>query len=254
MITIEPVSIIIFTLAAIIASLSFVVYLGSKERYSQVFSVFLFLCAMWISFRGVYHTLPEGYDHIATLFNDLSFSSGVIICSFFLYFTLLFPENKKPHPSVLPLLFLLNISLLPTYFVPELFLGPSYYVGGIQQYQWINGPLLFLYDIGFALPWVIGFAVLYKKSKQYEGDMRRQLRFMFWTIFLLIVPIEIGSLMLPRIFDWFGIEWFSSFTTVGWITLFSYTIIKHNQMNVKTVYTELLIIACAILLFFSIFI
>ena len=179
---------------------------------------------------------------------------GFIIASVFVYFALVFPENKKPRNSVVLLLTALNILLLPVYFCKDLFLGEVVYVGGIEGWEWGQGPLLPIYDLFFVGLWVVGLTILFRKSKKYIGAEGHKLRFMFWTVFIGILPIEITSLLLPRIFDNFNFDWTSSISMIGWTSFIAYTIIKHNQMNVKTVFTELLIFMAIIILFLNIFI
>ena len=228
MFTTEPVSILIFIVAAILFSVSLVIFLGSKEYSSRAFSLFSGLVALWITFRGIYHTIPPQYADMATLMIDLSFATGVVLASVFLYFCLVFPENKRPRNSVVFLLIAINILLLPVYFYKDLFLGESVYIGGIQQWKWEQGPLLPIYDLFFAGLWIAGLATLFYKFKKYTGVIKKRLGFMFWVMLIGITPVEITSLLLPRFFNYFQADWISSITLLVWVSLLSYTIIKHN--------------------------
>lgn len=250
----EPLSIGISLSVLLHFTLAMVIFLGSKTRSAKTISLMAFLTGVWIAYRGVYHAMPQGNEWIVTLMNDLSFSTGIVISSLFVYFVLVFPEEKKPPKKVIALLVLANIILIPVYYYKDLFLGHVEWIGGISKWKWQQGPYLLYYDFVWYTEWLVGFGILYWKSLKYEGEMHKQLRRMFWVMIVAVMPVEITSLYLPRFHDYFVLEWTSSLTMMIWTFFLGYVIVKHNQMNIRTVTTELMVIAAIGLLFLNIFI
>lgn len=235
-------------------SLAFIIYAGAKNLSVRIFGIATFFSGLWVAWRGVFHFLPQEAARLATIMNDFSFATGVIIACLWVYFTLVFPENTPPKKWVVPFLFFINLLLLPIYLFKDLFLGNATWVGGINHWIWEQGPFLFVYDIFITPLWLAGFIILWLKARRYEGKQRKELRVMFTALAIALAPVQIASIILPRIFNNFSIEWTSSLTMIGWSMFLGYHILKHNQMNVKTVAAELLIIAATGLLFLNIFI
>ncbi|MCK5026904.1 MAG: hypothetical protein KAS07_00645 [Candidatus Pacebacteria bacterium] len=235
-------------------SLAMVIYLGGKTYSSKVFAMLTFIVGLWVIWRGIFHSIPPGNEIWATIANDLSFITGIAIASLWAYFCLVFPEEQKPPRWASASLIFANIVLIPVYFYKDLFLGYGEWIGGIGKWSWTQGPYLPCYDIVFIGLWLVGFIALLVKARRYTGEKRKSIILMFWAVFIGIIPVEITSLVLPRIYNYFELDWTSPLIMIMWSTFMGYTIIKYNQMNTKTVITEFLVLAAVGLLFLSIFI
>lgn len=244
---------LIFLSAALHLSLAIVLFLGGKEPSSRSFSVVTGLSFLWVLFRGLFHNLQQEALTLATLLNYLSFSTGIAIASVWVYFCLVFPENKKVHPAVPFWLVFTNIALVPVYLFGDLFLGPARWIEGIGHMGWEQGMFLPVYDIVFIGLWTIGFWILYTKIRHSEGIRQKQLRLVFFATLTGIAPVEFTSLILPRFFNYFGLEWLSPIIMIFWILFMGYTVIRYNQMNIRLVYTEFLVLTAVTVLFLGIF-
>jgi hypothetical protein len=75
---------------------------------------------------------------------------------------------------------------------------------------------------------------------------------MFLVLVIGSVPGIITSIALPSI-GIFTYDWGGFISAFGWIGIMSYSVIKQNQMNVKTVYSELLVVGMILLMFIGFF-
>jgi len=253
----------IFVVALTILNLSLVITLGSKDYSTRTFAFSIFFVAVWVFIRGLFYSVDSTADPlymfyndfppyaIATILNKLSFFIGGIVASGFLIFALSFPDNKR-RPGLTIFLILLFFAHSFIYLYDDLFLGLAYHIGGIENWAWQQGPLLWLYDIYFFAPWLVGLYSIAHKASNTFGQTKVQLTYMFWTMYIGLAPVAIFSMILPR-FGTFQFEWISTPLMLVWPSIVAFSIMKHKQMNVRAVYAELLIFACILLLFISIF-
>lgn len=264
MFEISSYSILIFAVALSILNLSLVILLGSKDYSTRTFAFSIFFVALWVFVRGLFHSVDPTaeplymfYNNfppniIATLLNKLSFFIGGIVASGFLLFALSFPNNNR-YPGLVVFLIVLFFTHSLMYLNDNLFLGLAYYIGGIEGWAWQQGNLLWMYDIYFFTPWLIGLYTMTQKASSATGQIKTRINYMFWTMYLGVAPITIFTMILPR-YNIFTYDWLSSPFMLIWPTIVAYSIMKHNQMNVRAVYAELLVFFGVLLLFISIFI
>jgi hypothetical protein len=192
-------------------------------------------------------------ERLATLINHFSFALGGAIAQSFLVFALTFPDKKK-IPGLVPVLAILFVLATYLLYTNPYVIGDAYYIGGMQGWAWQQGILIGLYDIYFFAPWLIGLYAIATRIDQVSSEhQKKHLTFLFYSLVIGVLPSGIFTMILPR-YGIFEFDWISSLTHILWPTAIAYSIIRHNQMNVHTVYTELLIFACILLLFISIFI
>jgi hypothetical protein len=238
--------------------LAIVLYLGSKETSPRAFGVFTAIGSFWVATRGFLYAIPPENIALATNMNKLSFFVGTLVAASFVYFGLSYPSNTKPSQSKLLLMGLSVLILLPIYFFDDLFLGKAIYVGGsggLQRFAWEQGPYLPFYDLVFFGMWMWGITAIFINAHKEDLDeeKRRLSMFMFWSTLVGLVPLSFASLILPRLFNYFALDWSSPFAVSIWVGLVSYSVVKFKDMKVRYELSELYILACSILLFINIF-
>lgn len=256
--------IVIYIAGLSILNLSLVIWLGGRAFTPRVYALTIFFVALWSFTRGAFHSIDPLMENvvlfstsftptdIATLLNKLSFILGGIIATSILVFSLAIP-NDTFYKKITVLLLTLFFAHLYMYTDGGHFLGSAYYVGGLQGWVWEQGSLLFLYDVYFFTLWFSGLYVLARKAYHYSGIQKTRLRFIFWSTFIGLFPISLFTMIAPR-FNIFSYDWLSPVLMLIWPVVLSYSIMKHQQMNVRVVSAELLLFILFLLLFVSIFI
>ncbi len=243
-----------FFVAFIEVVLSVIIFLGTKSYSARTFVVLLLSYAVWAVTLGVLQGIVTDPTLASFLFS-LTFYQGLFITLLFFYFTLTYPDNTKPPYWVLVSLGIFFVSQFPVYF------GEGLIYTGVQPdvvhfgWQWVYGPLSNVFLIPFSLFWGIGLFHLFFKSRTHSSpEMRKHLKFMFWALLISATPASVFTLTLPSFFNIHQYNVLSPIAGILLVGVLSYSIIKHNQMNLRVVGTELLILAAMFLLFFSIFI
>ena len=84
---------LVWITAILIGSLSLVIYIGSKNHSSRVFSVGIFFVALWTATIGFF--LSTNTVEIAYISNRLSYVWGILIACSMFSFSLVFPDDKR---------------------------------------------------------------------------------------------------------------------------------------------------------------
>ncbi len=255
-------------MAAIVLSLALAIVLGSKDYSARSFAFLITVVSLWIISTGFFYSSTN--EILASFFMNTNYFLGTLISVSFFYFSLTFPENTVPSRGTRIFLSLLSVTMLPLYYLYDISLllnkinlsipvtnrfiiTNAFEVVGPQKWGWNLGEMDFVfYSIFFGF-WMSGLAIIYFKSTFLKSDLKNNARYMFFAMVVAVSPPALMNIILPglHIFNPF---WFGILSTLGWTSLVSYSIIKFNQMNVRTVSAELLILAAIGLLFLSIFI
>ncbi len=243
---------IAFLIAYMIFSIGLIIRLGTKDPGSRAFSLALWAGGLWVVSRALFHGIDN--PDIATEINKMSFFLGNIIGVLIFRFAYIFPNNKKV-PEYLTTILVFSLALLIPFFLNEsIAVGRVFDVGGIQRWGWEQGPWLPLHDLHFIGLIIISVTYLYFKIRNYSPEFQKNFFITLGIVILGFTPPIIVTNILPRFFNVFSYDWISSLSMVGWVSTLSYVVIKYNQMNTKTVATELLVLAAMGLLFLNIFI
>lgn len=240
--------------SAVVASLTLVVFLGSKKPESRSFALTTFLVTWWIVSHALFHGSQN--ETVAYVFVRLNFFLGTVIAMTFFYFATTFYNQKHASWQLAIPLVLTGMIFTVLFFGPEtshmILSGVESYAGP-QGWSWLKGPMWYFFDIFFIGFWMAGMTMLSLRYFKSEGEERTRNLFMVVSMFVAVAPPLFMNILLPD-FGYYALDWVGTLTSLGWVSVLGYSIIKHNQMNVKVVSAEILIITAALLLFFSIFI
>ena len=251
-------STIISVVTAIMTGLGIIILLGSKTTVSRTFVFALTTALVWSCVMIILVAIPEKETSLGNFVNKLSYITGLFVALSFLYFCLVFTTNKKltwwvPF-SITMLGFCSTLMLLYT----DILFGDGKWKGyaqsmGVHIWGADPGRIPFLYDILFVAIFTTGIVFIYKKMKSSKDPKEKtQLKFMFWTITVGFVPPSIVSIILPSL-GTFQYDWIGPTSSLLWIFIVAYSIIKAEQMNVRMVLIEVLVLAGLLLLFVNIF-
>jgi len=233
--------------AVIVSSFALVIYLGSKKRSSQAFLMLLIFTIIWMFFSSV---LPPA-KWVESSFLVDHYLGGLIAASFF-YFCLLYPEDGAVSRWITGGIIVLELALIPLYYFDLIGYGTFYFGANGLRYSH-DGPLWFLRDITFVGFATAGLYILFRKYRRASDEKARlNLGFIFWGMVATLVPNGLVIFVLPHL-GFPDFEWISPFTVLACISVIFYSIVRHQQMDVKAVTSEIFVLMMAIMLFANIF-
>lgn len=264
----EPnfVSTLLFFVAFLEGSLALVLFHGSKKISTRAFSSAVFFAMLWTGFLGLHIGFPQqdtvvtGAQWYLEFVADALHLWGVGVVFSIFYFCLTFLNEEKTYSKTLGALIAVAVLTAPLHFTGA-FIDESTVWWGVTQWgvgnvwEWNFGPFNIFYDIFFlGLPMVGNGFLLYRIWNIKDATKRKSLFAMFLVFTVGFIPSALGSVILPNYFGLHQFHWMGGLTHVTWISIAAYSIVKYNQMNVRYVVTELLVLAAVGLLFMSIFI
>jgi PAS domain S-box-containing protein len=259
-------SIITLIIVALEVSLLSVIFLGSKTLSSRAFSFAVLTHVFWMFSHMFFHasfTDSTFFLSLVKLFGitsaqefasinvAFSYFSGIVTSAAFFYFTRTFPDDTKPPIYIPAAIATLILSTAPLY-MSGLIVGDAQYVGGQQRWLWHFGELWFLFDIFFLFFWGAGIYTLYTKARAATATRRANLFSMLWGFLVAIIPASLVNVILPRL-GVFTFDWLGPVASVIWIGIITFSVIRFKQMNVRTVFSQILILSAILILFFNIF-
>ncbi len=241
----------IWFVSLLIGSLGVVVFRGGNNRSSRMFFVTVFLMTLWTATIGLF-TVSQTAE-TATFLVKLCYFWGTAIGVFFLFFFIVYPYNRRvPRPLFYGLIGSLAAYLF-LYFFTDLIIGKAFYIGGIVRYGWEFGSLWFLFYLIFYTCFLSGFVILFRRARHFASpEDRRNMRYVFWGILILISPPTLVNIIFPQ-FGYFRLIWLGPIMSIGWVSVFAYSIVRYQQMNIKAVTAEVLASVMTAVFFANIF-
>lgn len=237
----------------LILSLDVVILLSKRSSSSVAFSISILLTAIWSFLLGIMYSLTDSSS--VTLIIRVLHLLGLYITISFIVFAIYYPDNKKINRKTFLLLSIPTV--IVTYFciLTGTVIDSVSYVGGSVLWTWNFGMLGKLYALLFIASWVYILYRIYKlKNVSSLTDSKKQnVELMFKSLLLGIIPPVISDIVLPQ-FGIYVLSPFGSVATFIWVVVISYSILKHQQMNIKVVVTEVLAVAMSAIFFINIFI
>ncbi|MFH1188320.1 MAG: hypothetical protein V1652_00555, partial [bacterium] len=244
-------SMLVWLTAIILASLGIVVLFGNRSLMSRAFANFLLWGSLWLASHGLFHSANE--IAAQNLIKSNYFFGGALAAAFF-YFALVFPEGKKPKWWVIPLLIASQILLGGLYLFTNTIVYGAISIQSLGHWGWYFGSLSILFDFFFYLYWCGGLGLLFRKFwKKEKGSVERiHLKYVLIAMIISISPTSIMNILLPKL-GYFSLDWIGAVTVLNFVIVIAYSIIKYNQMDVKAVAAEVLVLVMVIVLFANIF-
>ncbi|MCK5026900.1 MAG: hypothetical protein KAS07_00625 [Candidatus Pacebacteria bacterium] len=242
-----------FVMAFMNFGLAIVIYLGGKSISSRYFALLPLTYALWTANHGIMHGIGKSYELQHFLLNNSNYFGIMVVATPFL-FSFTFPEEKRPHRAITWSLIAYFAIMFPLYYFAGNFMvnvtDPLPYE---PYWAWEYGKGGILFVVPFFLLWITSLVNIFSKIKHHSGKIRRNLQYIFWSFFAGGIVPSIVSVILP-LMGIHNMSWLSSTCAALWVFILGYSIIKHDQMDVKAVTTELLVLSAIAILFLSLFI
>ena len=221
-------NIIVLISLALHASLLWVLYRYTRKTPAgRAYSVAILAIVGWIFPMALYrsHLFGEVLLWARLLYIMASFTSTT-----FLFFTFVFPDNKKPKVWIQLILLLENL------FIVYLCLHPTWMIQGVQivdigEDKILWGPLYPIYSSHISLLFLAGFVILFKKWRKAVGLTRQQILYILVGYFFGANLAMATNLILPWL-GYFELNWLGQFFSTLVAVFTTFAILKHQLLNI----------------------
>jgi signal transduction histidine kinase len=228
--------------AALNAGLFAFVYLGDRRSpINQSFAVFVLCLSAWSLLHVGFRTVSS--DALASELLKLSYVCALLIGASFYYFSIAFPDGKRPgvlHTAALGLIaVLLSFALLT----------PGFLVGALVREPYGRAVILNLSDyIAFAVAFLAlflgGQIRIWLKFRSAIAIVRTQLLAIGTSVTVIGLIGLYFDLVLPSPFlENFQYVWSGPVLTSVFAIIITYAIFRYRLFNLKAAVTELLVFA-----------
>lgn len=228
--------ILLFTVSAITAILSFfMVRAEDNKQSSQTFSLFVLAASVWALFIAFFEISSD--PTISLFFADTYYIAAAGIATFFLLFSLVFPDekklSKKHYVAILSPLIILSISLLiDSHLIIKSFYPTSWGKGvNIKIFPYL------LYNVYFIIFIIWAYRNLFISYRNAQNiNLKKQLELIFMGT---MVPYLIGAttnLFLP--WKTYHYIWIGPLVAFIMVITVTFAISKRNLLNVKVIGAE----------------
>lgn len=255
-----------FLTTFLLINLGLIVLLGNKKMYAKAFASGCFFAALWSFAGALYLGATISYSPIATFFFEniqrFTYYTGLLVILSFFYFSYRFPHTKDRSSKVFWTLITFAILVFPIFAFTDLIIaGYGGWTNPSGEFTRpaiiaLHGPLRHLYTLVFTGFIISAIAIIHHKVlTEKNASTKKHLRFMFWSLIVGFIPATIFNVILPGInITSYTNTFLGIISSNIWAIFVAYTIIKYNQMDVRFVTTELLVILVIFLLFIAIFV
>jgi hypothetical protein len=256
-----------FFIAVIVLNISLIISLGSKDSSSRLFALASFFHFLWLFSIGLSYSLIDP-DLVAFALRNVYFV-GLVIPFILFFFSLSYLEDhvftqRTRNIMVFGILAMFLfvyakdiLSLLGAPFNTFLKEQTVITVSKITEDGYLGWNFGFLSLLWAILFYGFGFsfvAKLYQKyAVQTDEVLRKQALFMFLAMVIAMIPAFLFNTTFPfmGIFSFF---WYGVLSSICWVSIVGYSIVKQGTMNVNTVTAELLVFAMILLMFVGFFV
>lgn len=221
--------------------LGFLVFLSDRKNLSsRLFFLLSISTSLWIFFTMMtWQSVNLGSVEI---FDKLSII-GIIVPAIFLYFSYVFPDGKNIPTKKAILIFL---PLLPFIFLAWTSLNIESIDSSTSDCESVVGPLYYLIPVVFILYCLWSGAVLVKKFKSGNNQVKKQIKLVLVGFVLFIVWATITNVIAQLV----GPDNLSFFGPIGgmiFMSFVAYAIIKYQLLSIKVLLTQALVIVLIII-------
>lgn len=205
-----------------------------RNNVNRSFAASTILIAIWL----ISNQLSNTYQNylIVLILNRIIFISTSLLSASLLYFSILFPGNKK-----------LNLRNFLILIIPPLAVAALSATGLIVKDITIKsgqsdiqfGSLSILYVIQFLLYILLTLYFLTKKFFVLKGTEKLQVKFIFIGLVSSTIIILVTNLIIPFVTSNFDLTTYGSYSVVLLIVFTSYSILKHKFMDLRFILTEI---------------
>src|SRR5574343_296391 len=237
--------------AILIICLCIIILIGNRNKSSVAFAILSLTTSIWVISQGFFISTTN--YHIAEKLIRFQYILGILISIIIYNFSRIYHDNKTISQRnriisvTTSLIFIILIC-----FSNSIIIG-VYKIDDIEGWEWKFGHLHLIYDITFYLLWSTAILNLFKKYKSSTGLAKNNLLNMLYVLTIGVIPTTTMAIFLPSV-GYFKLNWISPISSIIWVIILLYAIIKYQQLNVKTIIPVLLTISITVLFFINILI
>ena len=238
MINISIYSKFIWLIAFVALGLALLTFLTTKRLSSRAFSISLFFACIWMV--GVGLLISTKNIGLADFLSRFNYFEGTLIAASFLYFFLVFPNDKKPNNNMVRALILLELLFFYLYFFTNSLIYGSSIFNSPSVWKWNFGNFSYSFELFFLGSFLFGLSKLYRynQKKYLDKKMKDEVYSILLIIFFGSVPPFLASIIMPR-FGYFDLNWLGPISAFFWITIMTYCITKQKIFSIKFLTIEI---------------
>lgn len=211
-----------------------------QARFSttiRAYALFALSVTLWGWGVGFFFWVSD--PKLTDFFARFVYFAGGLIAPAFYYFTLCFNEKEAISNRKKFLIFFPSFIFLLFYFFTDLIIGG--FAETTEARGFVYGQIRLIFDIHL---WIFFVLALRKLLKKYKGSSEKQIQtqIIFITLgtYTVLVVGGLTNLFLPLFYD-FRFIWMGPVTTLIWVALVTYALLKHQLLNTKVIATELFV-------------
>jgi len=228
------INILLFTVLLLTMGLGLLVYLNKSTPHRRVnisFSICSWISAGWILSVLMIYLFK---DPLWKLFwVRMSFATSSNIPPTFLYFSLIFPKEKRNISFAKTILIFIPSSIFTFFSFTDLIVHSVYWNTLTPNYG-LAHPFFSAY---FLLTISAGIFFLIKSLKYSIGLERIQIKYCFLGIFLTFIPAITFNIIFPSL-GTSKLSYIGPCSTLIILSFFTYAILRHRLMDINIVFTK----------------
>lgn len=211
----------------------FVLRKNFKNTINIFYSIFSISLALWS--LSIFLIVKQAGPQL--ILSRLGFSFALIMTASILYFSLIFPENKKQKNLIKLVLAITTTVLLIFTFTDAIVINVNTSNGHIQGELGKMLPLFSVFSITSSFASLFIFLYKYKKS---SGRTKSQLAYVIFGFSFFLITSHITNLILP-IFGFYKLNNLGPIFSIPMIIMISIAIVRHNLMDIRIIIQKSLI-------------
>ncbi len=219
---------------------TFVIVRDRKNRVNIFFGFFIYSITLWILTLFIYYHI-EIYD-IVQLVGRLNFAAVTLIGFFIYRFAHYYPVVYKKESKLFYYLITLSTFFFLIMTVFTTFVDQEEIIKGAER-ETHFGILYLPYFLHFILMCTIAVITLIKKIRSLEKNYKSQIWYFIVGFVGTTILASITNILLPYVFGIYKYQYFAPIFTVILVFLTTYSIIRHNLLNIRVVSIEILVAA-----------
>lgn len=223
-------------------SLIFLVYsTDPKAKLTKYFTLMTVLMFVWVDFA--YLARISGQVDMALLWIKIAWSISPFLFILVYYFASSFTGQEKKYKYLNELLFVFGlIFVLITLFTSTIIKDIMFDEGGVLRI--IYGEMVFLFFGAVFICSILSFlSLIGKYIKTNDLTLKREIKYLLFGLTFFILMNTIFNIVYPVFFNVVHLYYFGDYSTIIFLSLIAYTIVRYKLFNVRIFVVELLTFA-----------
>lgn len=226
MFNIKLIVILLVTFLNIILALA--VYIKDPKNSGNKIFAFLSLSVGLWSFTNIAVHLISSIDWMI-IWCQISYLSAIFIAASFVAFTFLFPKDSITKNKIWLIFFYIIIGMVVIFY-------PGFIIKTVIPRPWktaiITNNGIYLFAIIFIMPMVLGYIRLWRKYRQAEGIVKRQIFYILVGTLITFVLGTFYNLILP-LFNNYNYVWLGPCFSLIMVSFIAYAITRYCFMDIR---------------------